>query len=473
MNADKTAANIDPFKPAPVARYQGKELSCETSAGAAWLSKYLHPPCEKLDSYCGMPDENNIPSINTEYRFNRDIIPPTTVNGQTADSMLFLQTSIPGKPIIGWPIANGALIKPSDHVFIYSHEAFSPDDWFNNSDCGRFNYQSVTYSLDATSISNQGVVTSAQFRPNVELVAVQGVNPEDETTYVTLRIDMLPVNGRLMSMISPKVYSGLAREGVFVVQRMCQPTNGYKTSESLMQFGDGAVQPTELRVAINGGEPTLSLKDWNTATPLDTSALWSSDFTYAWVLFEGLTVTNNVAIGLPRINLKVVSGYEFSVGSTSSYATFARNSASYDMLAMQAATRATHAMQDGMPAAMNSFGTFLMPAIKHAPAVISALMPMFRDIGSVIRARFFPMKDTRPRAQTTPTKPMGRGRARAGGRAAVRQDNMAQRTAQLERQLQNLQLTIAQSKPKRKRNRRRRARVSTNKSAAPIWDQID
>jgi len=350
------------------------------------LSKYMHPPAEKLDSYCGMPDENNTPSIVTEYRFNRDLnLESYNTATRECNGMLFLQLNIPGVPVVGWPLSDGSLLKSAAYVVLLAHESYNPVDWFTNSDTGRFNYQSVTYSLDATGFNNQGIVTTAQFRPSCFEEAYETSANPNEKTVATFNIDDLPVNGRLISMISPKTYSGLAKEGNFSVQRMSQPTNAYKSVMQAATNDANFYLPPRLTFRISG--VLFDLRDYATEAKLDFRTNWFSDFTCSWVLFEGMSVTSGIAPPA-RINVKAISCYEAGINGVSAYSPFVRQSAPYDFTALQAATRATHAMQDGMPAAMNSLGSFLIPALKYAPGVITALMPMLQSASSGILGYF-------------------------------------------------------------------------------------
>lgn len=380
---ENQAASIDPYSPVRVAKIGDKELHCETAAGAAWLGKYLHPPADRLDSYCGMPDENNQPSITVEYRFNLDVEPVSYGEPAVqANSMLMLQTGIYGAPVIVWYIRNGEVLGAADHCRVLYHETFSPDTFLTSTDTARFNYQSVTYSLDCTDFNNQGIVTVAQFRPDLDFE----VQPEvdDLINRAVLTYNELPVTGQLLSMISPKTYSGLARDGAFVVQRFAQPTNAYATHwVAGSQAGDQNTPPSLFVRREGTSAASLKNMDGDLDTPL---VLADSHVTWAWVLFEGLTISSEV--GLPRVNVKVVSGYEFGINVDSTFSPFVRMPANYDKLALEAATRASHCMQDGMPAAMNSFGSFIVPAMKYAPAVIAALQPMLQDLGSRI-TRYF------------------------------------------------------------------------------------
>lgn len=399
------AAAIDPYAPTTVAKISGKSLITETAAGCAWLHKYLHPPADRLDSYCGMPDENNQPSVSVEYRFNRDIIPPAGPGQQPvqADTLLFLQTGVAGMPAIAWPIANGNLIYPADFVIAVPHEAFQTTIYAEATQTMRYNYQSVTYSLDSTDFNNQGIVTVAQFRPNIvyeESNTAQGTI----TTRPVLEVSELPTTGERVSMISPKTYSGLAREGAFVVQRMSQPVNPYKP-----HITDGFDDPdTPLLWLRTGNNTPYSFKDL-AGNPIAIEMLSAPDFTWAWVLFEGLSTTSSV--GLPRINVKAISGFEFGVSNGGIYGPFVKTPANYDKLALEAATRASHSMQDGMPASMNSLGSFVIPALKYAPSVISALQPMLQSLAKGITGYFNgkpkstrgPVR-TKPQPKTPPVK---------------------------------------------------------------------
>jgi hypothetical protein len=363
-------AGIDPYTPIKVARFGNKDLECETSAGAAWLSKYLHPPAERNADLRGMPDENNLPSIFQEHRLNTDIAPSTA--GGTTQGILFLQTSIPGYPILYRHIVDGSFVPGGDYFGVVKYPSFDVRSNFANTTGSRLNYQSVTYELDTTAFTNNGIVTVAQFRPNVEY-APEEIVVGAETfirNYLNLEIGDLPKTGAEVSMISPKAFSTTARDGAFVIQRMSQPTNSYKETPIYEINQTSHRVTTDYPPVVRVTSVSMDFETYFIASQPGLTAMAPSDFTWSWVLFENISTP---------VNVKCISGYEMSISTSSTYAPFAVVPATFDLLAIQAATRATHCMQDGMPAAMNSLGSFVTPMIKYAPMVVTALAPMLKQ----------------------------------------------------------------------------------------------
>jgi len=156
-----------------VTKVNNKSIDVDTPSGAAWVRKYLHPPCATPDAYAGYPDSNNSPSTDAEYKGLVDIStaisnPGPPVSTSFCNKVLLLHTSSAIAPVIAFKqITDGTIVQlPTDVVL---NRNINVQDMVAQNSSGRVTYKSTTSWLNATGFNNQGNVTSGLFRPNIVL----------------------------------------------------------------------------------------------------------------------------------------------------------------------------------------------------------------------------------------------------------------------------------------------------------------
>lgn len=417
---------------------QSCEIKTRTPSGAAWVRKYLHPPIPLPDGYCGIPDYNNSPSATPEYRCVQNL--PCSVVSSTAppvtryftSQLLLVMPSIvspvacwsfnPSESLVGAGYnPNNLIVNPNINVL----------DLVNNYASWRMAYKSVTTDLNATAFTNQGVVTSALFRPNVFRSQIGSVikryggadsiihgifNAFHDKSFHTLTADQklqkladgdllsttlqvvdlgtIPLNSTQVEMIGPNSVSTKATEGAYMVTPFSQPTTEYKsiapgtnapligetfTAEPCFNFW------VERRPGIGAQEYQIS--PFTTAEPgvipgtLSTNVpdLPWADMMWGWILYEGLSVSATTAASNPPpyITVKAISGAEYQPKPGSATAPYSHESAMPDRDALDIAALCAYGRTDALPSRENFLGTLFPLILKAAPAVIGALVSTF------------------------------------------------------------------------------------------------
>lgn len=450
-----TDSNIDPLATSDlsngyVGNVRGTRIEVDTATGAAWIEKYLHPPCDKRSTYAGIPDLNNTPSVHLEYRAVNDFSAMEGDGKATSvhPTMAFLQTSSAYMPVYLFNNdLNNNIVRESLTQF-----QINPNLQVGNmtsiASSGRIAYKSSTYELNATEFNNQGVVTVAQFRPNINLTTnsvallkysksknyekfvnilhhiycnsefeiidekkkynkgdtlankihdIMASNANNSIQIVTL--GSIPQTSTDVLMLSPKAVSTKATEGAFVVQHFSQPVATFK------DFGNQNVK-VGVATEVTGIPCFFELFDKSAGTvdifpffdPItnpvrDMTDLPWSDLTWSWVFFEGLSVANTATatslVTAPYITVKSITGYEVQPLMDSVLSPLTTLSAVYDESALKFGSMVSHQMQDSMPAKMNAIGAMLAAALKAAPTIITTIKSLFGK------------KETKKEAQTT------------------------------------------------------------------------
>lgn len=180
---------------------QGMKINASTPAGAAYVKKVTHPPTPMSSDYQGRPDCSSPNVVLIELKAEQNIAPilvvPTsgtltkTIN---PSSMLFLQSS--GAVVSNYvfmyladaSIAAKGWVQPQGQAAITGADpqpvvtqttsqsvnmaGYSFDNWQSDVASHRKTYKSSTYYLNATNFNNQGVVTTAKFKPDI----IQGLS---------------------------------------------------------------------------------------------------------------------------------------------------------------------------------------------------------------------------------------------------------------------------------------------------------
>jgi hypothetical protein len=351
--------NINPevLAPTQVAKLPGSTINVDTPSGAAWVRKYLHPPCATPADYAGYPDANNSPSTDAEYKGLNDIQTFVTVAGPPVSTIyynrvLLLHTASAIAPVIPFKMdTTGSVAQIGSDVIL--NRNINVTDMVNQNASGRLTYKSTTSWLNATGFNNQGNVTSAQFRPNVLRMTAAALlaladqvhakrpasrlaiysdlvkfyhraNSEYEildyppssieaciqkhraalaadidNVVQVLQVGNIPFDPSEILMMSPNSVAASAKEGSFVVQRFSQPEVMYKDFPA-NGVSAGSSNPLGMPCFIY--EPVSPTTGTLAAIavagqPGNSTSILADlpwfDFLWGWTLYEGLSVTSS------------------------------------------------------------------------------------------------------------------------------------------------------------------------------------
>jgi len=176
---------VSDAKDTTVATVKGNELHTMTAAGAAFVEKKIHPPAPTPIAYKGRPSLVSQEVCNFQTTGETDITPIFYFKDQIVypDKMLFL--SVPGGRVSnyvfqGWSDDNFA---QQTAINVTLPARLQPPacllagyDWETNynSDVGSHyvDYKSTTFYCNATPFNNQGLITTAIFKPDIVTVDI-------------------------------------------------------------------------------------------------------------------------------------------------------------------------------------------------------------------------------------------------------------------------------------------------------------
>jgi hypothetical protein len=403
-------------------------IETDTAAGKAWVMKHLHPPgtSHTASAYAGIPDRNNTPSTHAEYRTLKDF-KCARDDLRYYNSLVFLV--VPG---INYPVycfgvggdgiaaVNGALTPKNFYVpnFIQSNGSY------------RIGAFSSTFYLNATGFNNQSTVTTAKFRPNIEYVSIYALAerygssetfrrcfPDYDDGYEVLSttgksrtgekisrklsatpgnvvqlIDLgtIPTEGTDVSELDIRFSSRPGREGAFMVNSFCNPTQPYKA------VSDSNVKKQE-PYASNGLQCFYTVTDQNTGiksllqfsdatqTGPAFDVPWYDGIECGFVIFEGLSVPadgGGAGIGLPYVTVKTVMQVEAQPLANSPTLPFLTPAVVEDEQALKLASGIMQQMPATMPASANDLGTILGTVATYLPTAVSWITKLFSKSGS-------------------------------------------------------------------------------------------
>jgi hypothetical protein len=176
----------------------------------------------------------------------------------------------------------------------------------------------------------------------------------------------IPTMSQILNL-SQRSYGGRAREGMFAVQKLNTATPRWHASTNIIPTDSflpglyecwyGFVDSTGDRQVVPFYEPappgTLRA---NFQHLRDT--LWSMDFTFTWLRFEGLTFNPSQTSKQLMIR-KYYTGFEVQPAYASAWAGMQKTGPVPDLTAMQAVMDGFYNLKDAMPAKYNFLGTLL------------------------------------------------------------------------------------------------------------------
>jgi len=250
---------------------QGMKINASTPAGAAYVKKVTHPPSNMSSDYLGRPDCSSPNVVLIELKSEQNIAPilavptsATTVKTVNPSSMMFLQSS--GAVVSNYvflylsdaTIATKGWVQPQGQLAITSGPELQPtvtqttlqsvnmagysfNNWQTDVASHRKTYKSSTYYLNATNFNNQGVVTTAKFKPDI----VQGLSllslldshrgdSKSTANLINAARSSLNVKGYSLkhNQKSQEMYNKSQQDDEFVVL----DTNGYKLPGEQMSY---------------------------------------------------------------------------------------------------------------------------------------------------------------------------------------------------------------------------------------------
>jgi hypothetical protein len=457
----KTAQLNTPVLGTIIHKGESIDIKCETAAGRAWLTKYLHPPTDPLPGFCGFPDRNSMSTVQLNYRGEKEIAfqchkgdRETPLGPATKYTQLYHWGA--RAPCVGvWYDKDG--IKPGFDPTPSSwmiNKQFEYTSWNKDIEKARRTYGSVSIYQDETAFSNRGVITVANFRPDVidvevgptttikDLASALKADPKtlkiprgfvrretlpnavEREGYEVIdmnRLTLTPPNKYRIVVISKwpedesdllnlsrKAYSGMLRDGAFITSRMAQEVNMFKPGSC---FNAVAIYVRDLNEIQNFplGYPDINMVgEWMDA-----------DFAFTWVMYSQMSINTDSSAGLPfnanHILHKWFNGFETSVGLGSALSTFQAACAMEDETALRVANNVLHEAADADVVATNSFATLAKLAIDLAPQAFEWLGNVFggkkaeekkeikKEVKKEIKQGMQPLARPRPRKPRMPT----------------------------------------------------------------------
>nr|WPR18476.1 MAG: peptidase A21 family protein [Chemarfal virus 91] len=344
-----------------ILRHQfAKQHLGDTSEGAAWCLKVLHPCDEATLLYSGIPDKTAAGVVTPEFRTRENITAPAATAGATPTSWDCGIMSLPypdtpaiyfrrlnTDPVGSWDDGT-ALTAPltgdlQQHVMKY-----------------RMSYSGTTAHLVANATTDQGMVRATSMATEF--------TTQDGTTVGTESINVgegQQWDITAFEQLGPRVYTSEARNGVYVVDRPCEDTYRFTAN-----------QAAAVKVFGPSGPGTPPVPD---PTPKNLQVAGSpkfpeNNFTTSYIMFNGLALTSS-------IDLKCVRGYEVVPQTRSTLATMMKPSPDYDPQALSMASRVSQKMPAAFPAHYNDFGDILGGI---ARAISGLGLPIISDIAGAL-----------------------------------------------------------------------------------------
>jgi len=274
----------------------------------------------------------------------------------------------------------------------------------------------------------------------------------------------VPTLSQLMTM-SSRSYAGKATEGIFSVQRLNTITPKWLTSGNTSRtVGQpntwGLYECYKYLPATTGGyfEPFLENAPAGTLQvdlkPL-RDTLWSSDMTWSWIAFYGLTPNNAAGTTVNQMIIKkVYTGYEVQAAPLSAFSGLMKLAPKPDLAAMQAMMDAFYELKDAFPVKYNFLGTLASIAARGLKTFGSSLLKELIGGSS-------PKENTRPK----------KNKVKKSTNKVVRENKQElQQLAAVNHKLD--QMSMGNNKPRNRQRRGRRYRGNKN-SGLPLNDYVD
>ncbi len=208
---------------------------------------------------------------------------------------------------------------------------------------------------------------------SIQLLGLGSSGTNSSTAPLQPGNQIFPTSSQLANM-SARSYAGKARDGVFTVQRLNTIAPAWHAAGNFStaaipnpaNFNNGLYQCWYAwNYTTNAGSGIYIAPFYENTTPpaspaldnvlLDT--LWSSDMTFSYILFEGLSLNpQDGAVSTQLLAKKYYLGYEAQPSPRSAWAGTVKLAPEPNLQAMQAMMDAFYQLKDGMPACYNFLG---------------------------------------------------------------------------------------------------------------------
>jgi len=398
--------------------------------GSDWIQRALHPAGSSPVAVC-VPDDSRVPTVCMDFRPVVVIHPPTL---ESADELWDCAIWCPPGDNVAAVYGTGAagadfntllppLTGPVNRGVLYTQEtsaegpftaapiwqsvvASIPVTHYNNrlptsKPVGfRTAYRSVTASLTASSLNNQGTVFSTQLARGFS-DSREGLRPDDDGldiyqsafTFVTFSENDL-------NLLSPSTETRPAKEGVYMPLRLTGPSQVFVASAPAsglnfcVKSDDGATPPVFTNtlwelvgqdVDPDTGNVAFSPKVVSRiGRPIVNPAGGADRQTSGWAIAPADTGYDNCSQGIiifrglsqqATITLQCYVGLEMIPRQDSPVRTFVRNPMPPDLLAIKTYYDIANSMAVSYPARYNSLGA-LLPYLVSAFRAIGPYVPM-------------------------------------------------------------------------------------------------
>jgi hypothetical protein len=198
------------------------------------------------------------------------------------------------------------------------------------------------------------------------------MNPNTTVQVVNLSVSptldgtLVPTNSQLLGN-SLRSYGGAARDGAFSVQRLNTISPAWMANNTTGHEGAAADSPGlydcyTFVIATDGSYHYAPLSDNNPVLQSGATlkklrdTLWSSDMTWSWVRFSGLSLNSQTNVSTQLLIIKNYLGIEIQPATSSAFAGLQRLAPKPDLKAMQALMDAFYDLKDVLPAKYNFWG---------------------------------------------------------------------------------------------------------------------
>lgn len=447
-----------------VANVKGNSIVTNTPEGAAYVRKVTHPPSGLEPLFKGRPDCSQPNIVLMELKSEVNISPSCRIATSTSTTqtfnprdILFLQTSGPftatypfykvavngttyWTQCVGQSAISGAqpALNQTNPIAVIN-QGYNASNMSSDVASFRSSYKSSTYYLNATAFNDQGMVTTAKFKPNVVLSSLadeytrvknhkpshdnlkrahdaltkhqkQIINQEEfeeiggptiltvtqfldvgrgatgESLFLTYNSstfnNFLPLVSSELITFSPKAASRPAKEGAFVVQQNIDPVSTWSSMNCAKGPNAGPSQKGLLQSFFRFYNTTTNTYHYTplysdyTGTVSSLDAPWNN-LDFAFTLFEGLTIPINSDSGLPYITTKNFYGMELQVTEDSSLRPFQSMLPLPDSKAIEMVCGIFHCRPDSLPASANDWGTIGKVILQALPVAANWLLNSF------------------------------------------------------------------------------------------------
>jgi hypothetical protein len=376
-----------------------------TQEGRAWLMKALHPS-DASHGMSGIPTKDARPTVPLNFMVTQNIAAPTTTVPWSADVLLNPSPLYFGKVITsaaGGFYGTNTVYNSQLGITNFSEFGTTARNWhinamnmwFNNVTKFRLCYASVTATLSASSTSNEGVVTAAQYPYSFREVNNTSFNLTTPAQSFVRSTRLIPVGLRPASGLQAMVGSTTweAREGAYSILRLSEESFNWQTPGNTRYVG---AVPNTYQISQCGLVPTSAVTDLTGAAaasaidvPFGPQGIWGNN-TVSGTGATTVLSTNNSETVLPSqdffshlkfsgldasatIQLTFRIGYEAVVPPESIYVGQVTPALAPDETALNAYFNAARFLQSAYPASYNIFGALAGFAARA--------MPVLKDIG--------------------------------------------------------------------------------------------